>query len=128
MEPRIEMVELEFGRLIGPVRKLIARHRRSRDKTQPGGRIQIVGQISESLSLLSCVVNRIGRRDCGTESQVGLEIQAGEVITEIAVASAKLETRLHGVTLSAQNCELVLPAVASVLGMNVDHAGGAVAV
>src|SRR5271170_526094 len=64
----------------------------------------------------------------GAESEIGVQIDSGQVVTEVSLASSKLETRLGGVALSAVDGELIMRVVTSVLGADLDDPGSSIAI
>ncbi len=73
-------------------------------------------------------MNRIRRRSCGTQPQIGVQINASKIVAKVPTASSYLEARLHGVTLASQDSEIVADAFAAVLGGDLNYSRGAISV
>ena len=109
-------------RFAGYVGELIVSNRHSGNQTQLRGRAYRVGEIGKSLTLVGAIVNRIRSGCRGTEAEIGVRVDSGQIVTELSLTAAKLETWLHGVPLTAVNSEFVERIVASVLGTDFDYA------
>src|SRR6202044_1580740 len=73
-------------------------------------------------------MNSIRCRRRRTERAVAHAIHPADVVAEFAVASAVLKTRLNGIALPAVHTGTAASLLASVLGLDVEHAAGGVAV
>src|SRR5271163_2141439 len=73
-------------------------------------------------------MNSIRRRRRRTERAVAHAIEPANVVAEFAVASAVLKTRLNGIALPAVHTGTATWLLASVLGLDVEHAAGGIAV
>src|SRR5580698_4345445 len=114
-----QLIERRQPRLI---REFIIGHSHTTDKAQFCRRVQLIREISKALALIDRVMNGRVAGSGGTQTQAGMEIEAGQIIAEPAIAPLKLETRLGGIVHASIHAECVAATVASVLGPDFDHA------
>ena len=117
--------ELKDLRLIRIRPNLEMVHVRTGDQTEPRGRAQKIRKISEPLALVGLVVNRRRPRRRRLDTAGGAEVLAGHEIAELADRAAVLEARLYRRALPAVEFDIAAVFQQSVLGLDVDDAGGA---
>ena len=112
-------------RLTGVVGNLEVIDRGSRDETEPGRRVEEVGEVAEGRTLVAGIVDRGRPGSRWLDAAIGVQVLGRDEVAELVLRAAVLEARLLGVSLSAVEVHVAAIVEQAVLGLDVDDSSGA---